>query len=112
MVSPTHQVFAVSLRGRDNGGTAEITEGANPALRASQGGGDKPHILVNWQIRRLTPTECERLQGFSGSYTAIPGFSDSQRYRAIGNSMAVPCMAWIGRRIAFVDTIPIEAGPV
>jgi DNA (cytosine-5)-methyltransferase 1 len=62
--------------------------------------------------RRLTPAECERLQGFSGTYTAIPGSSDSQRYRAIGNSMAVPCMAWIGRRIAFVDAIPTDAEPV
>lgn len=58
-------------------------------------------------VRRLTPTECERLQGFPDGYTLIPWKSkaatacpDGPRYKALGNSMAVPCMAWIGRRIA------------
>ena len=50
-------------------------------------------------VRRLTPTECERLQGFPDGYTAIPGAADGPRYRALGNSMAVPVMQWIGRRI-------------
>jgi DNA (cytosine-5)-methyltransferase 1 len=68
--------------------------------------------LTDGLPRRLVPAECERLQGFSGSYTAIPGSSDSQRYRAIGNSMAVPCMSWIGRRIAFVDSLLIGGEPV
>jgi DNA (cytosine-5)-methyltransferase 1 len=54
-------------------------------------------------VRRLTPRECERLQGFPDDYTAIPGAKDGPRYRALGNSMAVPVMAWIGRRIALVD---------
>ena len=54
---------------------------------------------------KLTPRECERLQGFPDCYTMIPGASDSGRYHALGNSMAVPCMAWIGRRIAMVDAI-------
>ena len=62
--------------------------------------------------RRLTPGECEKLQGFSGTHTLIPGSSDSQRYRAIGNSMAVPVMRWIGRRIAFVNSIPWAEGPL
>lgn len=51
-------------------------------------------------VRRLTPRECERLQGFPDDYTAIPGASDGPRYKALGNSMAVPVMAWIGKRIA------------
>lgn len=51
-------------------------------------------------VRRLTPGECEALQGFPRGYTNIPGAADGPRYRALGNSMAVPCMAWIGRRIA------------
>ena len=58
------------------------------------------------QVRRLTPTECERLQGFPDGYTAIPWRGkpadhcpDGPRYKALGNSMAVPCMAWIGKRI-------------
>ena len=50
--------------------------------------------------RRLTPEECERLQGFPTGWTAIKGASDSARYAAIGNSMAVPVVRWIGDRIA------------
>ena len=49
--------------------------------------------------RRLTPLEAERLQGFPDGWTAIPGASDSKRYRALGNSMAVPCVGWILARI-------------
>jgi DNA (cytosine-5)-methyltransferase 1 len=48
-------------------------------------------------VRRLTPLECERLQGFPDHYTA--GFSDNQRYKMLGNSMAVPVVRWIGERI-------------
>jgi DNA (cytosine-5)-methyltransferase 1 len=56
-----------------------------------------------YKVRRLTPKECERLQGFSDEYTNVPFgnrmASDTQRYRSIGNSMAVPVMIWIGSRI-------------
>ena len=58
-------------------------------------------------VRRLTPRECERLQGFPDDYTAIPWRKkgadecpDGPRYKALGNSMAVNCMEWIGERIA------------
>lgn len=50
-------------------------------------------------IRRLTPMECERLQGFPDGWTDIPGASDTARYKALGNSMCVPVMRWIGERI-------------
>jgi DNA (cytosine-5)-methyltransferase 1 len=54
-------------------------------------------------VRRLTPRECERLQGFPDGHTLVPHrgkpAADGPRYKALGNSMAVPCMAWIGRRI-------------
>ena len=54
-------------------------------------------------VRRLTPIECERLQGFPDNYTDIKpkgkDTPDGPRYKAIGNSMAVPCMRWIGKRI-------------
>ena len=60
-------------------------------------------------VRRLTPRECERLQGFPDDYTAIPKASDSARYEALGNSMAVPCMSWIGRRIAAIDALAQSA---
>lgn len=60
-------------------------------------------------VRRLTPQECERLQGFPDHYTAIPyrgkPAADGPRYKALGNSMAVPCMAWIGQRIQQVSDI-------
>lgn len=57
------------------------------------------YTIQNYRVRRLTPRECERLQGFPDDYTAIPGASDGARYRALGNSMAVPVMRWIGQRI-------------
>jgi DNA (cytosine-5)-methyltransferase 1 len=58
-------------------------------------------------VRRLTPRECERLQGFPDDYTAVPyrgkPAADGPRYRALGNSMAVPVMRWIGERIAMIE---------
>jgi DNA (cytosine-5)-methyltransferase 1 len=61
-------------------------------------------------VRRLTPRECERLQGFNDDHTLIPWRNkpadqcpDGPRYKALGNSMAVPCMAWIGKRIDAVE---------
>jgi len=154
----------VALRGRDGGATAELGDEVAFTLRASEGGGDKPHVLAHafdarqsdviqygdksgpidtdghsigvlaehyshdycqdriysssgiapalnggMQVRRITPTECERLQGFPDNYTAIPWRKkpasecpDGPRYRALGNSMAVPVMRWIGKRIAMV----------
>ena len=53
-------------------------------------------------IRRLTPLECERLQGFPDGWTDIPGASDSARYRALGNSLAIPCVEYLIRRIVIV----------
>jgi DNA (cytosine-5)-methyltransferase 1 len=58
-------------------------------------------------VRRLTPRECERLQGLPDDYTAIPyrgkPAADGPRYKALGNSMAVPVMRWIGERIQEVE---------
>lgn len=53
-------------------------------------------------IRRLTPLECERLQGFPDGWTDIPGASDSARYKALGNSMAIPCVDYVLQGIALV----------
>ena len=192
-------VLSVALRGRDGGATAELGDDVAGCLRASVGGGDKPHVLApafaiqagatrinplsgpdgvgvqegiaytlearaevqavafqerwrdggssrsyaseatvdvagtmksckdsggwsnsadhaaagymqvtpNMRVRRLTPRECERLQGFPDDYTLIPvrgkPAADGPRYKALGNSMAVPVMRWIGKRIAAVD---------
>jgi DNA (cytosine-5)-methyltransferase 1 len=74
----------------------------SPTLR-SGGNGGYPNHAVSYQtkVRRLTPIECERLQGFPDNYTNIPWNGkaeapDGHRYKALGNSMAVPVMQWIG----------------
>ena len=75
---------------------------------AQKKGGEAGHgVMTAMAVRRLTPRECERLQGFPDDYTLIPyrgktadNCPDGPRYKALGNSMAVPCMRWIGERIA------------
>lgn len=66
-------------------------------------------IAGSFGVRRLTPRECERLQGFPDDATQIPhrgkSASDGPRYKALGNSMAVPCMRWIGERIQAVQSL-------
>jgi DNA (cytosine-5)-methyltransferase 1 len=95
-----HDGVAVALRGREGGATAELGDDAAFALRASSGGGDKPHVMAAMQVRRLTPVECERLQGFPDNYTNIKDkCPDGPRYKALGNSWAVPVVRWIGGRI-------------
>jgi site-specific DNA-cytosine methylase len=65
------------------------------------------HVMHGMAVRRLTPKECERLQGFPDGYTDVTyrkkPAADGPRYKALGNSMAVPVMAWIGRRIAELE---------
>ena len=61
-------------------------------------------VVQAGQVRRFTPLECERLMGFPDGYTDIPGATDSARYKALGNSMAVPVMQWIGRRISLYSS--------
>ena len=65
-----------------------------------QNTGDERPLL----IRRLTPLECERLQGFPDFWTELPGASDSSRYKALGNSVAIPCVEYIMRGIAMAVT--------
>jgi DNA (cytosine-5)-methyltransferase 1 len=70
-------------------------------------GRGSPLVPSSMAVRRLTPIECERLQGFPDDYTLIPYrnrmAADGPRYKAMGNSMAVPVMRWIGERISEVD---------
>ena len=58
-------------------------------------------------IRRLTPLECERLQGFPDNWTDIEGASDSARYKALGNSVAIPCVDYVLQGIAWAITAQI-----
>ena len=74
-----------------------------------------PAIAAMLQVRRLTPIECERLQGMPDNHTRIPWRNkptedcpDGPRYKAIGNSMAVPVMRWIGERIELVENVLTE----
>ena len=74
------------------------------ALAAQPGMKQTTYIKTDTVVRRLTPVECERLQGFPDNYTNIPWRNkptapDSRRYKALGNSMAVPVMHWIGKRM-------------
>jgi DNA (cytosine-5)-methyltransferase 1 len=78
-----------------------IDEHVTPTLDKSK----TPAVLQS-AVRRLTPVECERLQGFPDNYTAIPWRGkpadqcpDGPRYKALGNSWAVPLFTWLGRRI-------------
>jgi len=80
-------------------------DGISPALNTAQ----RHNIRTAMQVRRLTPRECERLQGFPDDYTDIKpsgkNTPDGPRYKALGNSMAVPVMHWIGKRIQMVESI-------
>jgi DNA (cytosine-5)-methyltransferase 1 len=66
------------------------------------------HVRIGTVVRRLTPRECERLQGLPDDWTLVSyrgkPAADSPRYKAIGNGMAMPVLRWIGQRIAMVDT--------
>ena len=73
---------------------------------------DRHGVAHDMKVRRLTPIECERLQGFADNFTQIPYRNkdaeqcpDGPRYKAIGNSMAVPVMRWIGERIYLVESV-------
>ncbi len=86
----------------------EVTNTLN--TNSNPSGRNTPMVAQTMQVRRLTPVECERLQGFPDGYTNIPWRNktespDGPRYKAMGNSMAVPVMRWIGERIAAVKAL-------
>lgn len=103
--------LTLAIRGRSEGSTVEVrNDGTANALLTPNGGRAGMGVgAIGWgmQVRRLTPIECERLQGFPDNHTLIgwrgkdaDECPDGPRYKAIGNSMAVPVMRWIGERIA------------
>lgn len=112
-----YEPFTLAIRGRNEGSTVEIrNDGVANALLTPNGGRAGMGVgAISWgmQVRRLMPVECERLQGFPDSHTLISWRGkeatecpDGPRYRAIGNSMAVPVMRWIGERI--VAALPVK----
>lgn len=131
--------IAFQERGREGGRSLEVGGDLAFALLAPAGGGraQERNVAAGMRVRRLTPRECERLQGFPDDYTLIPGntarqmeadmlaylratrpdlseaeaqrlAADGPRYKALGNSWAVPCARWIGERIAAVDALVLE----
>ncbi len=124
---------------RNGRGAPDVVAPPLKACSGTTGRGDGAPLLASWvAVRRLTPRECERLQGFPDDWTLVPTYAqkiradeieevaaylgiqveaarrlgatpDGPRYKAIGNSMAVPVMRWIGTRIDQVDRILREA---
>jgi DNA (cytosine-5)-methyltransferase 1 len=88
------------------------SEKVTPSLDRSK----TPAVLSSAAVRRLTPRECERLQGFPDHYTLVPyrghPAKDGPRYKALGNSMAVPVMRWIGERMAGVASCAITVSVI
>jgi hypothetical protein len=104
--SPPAVAFSCKDHGAD-AGTVAPTMRAMPHDGSHANGGGQIAVAQTMTVRRLTPRECERLQAFPDDYTLIPWRKkpadqcpDGPRYKALGNSMAVNCMEWIGERIA------------
>lgn len=101
-----HHVQAVAYRTAGDGAVYEEGDTTAPLTTNTDPSANTINTFAG--VRRLTPMECERLQGFGDSYTMVPHrgkpAADGPRYQAIGNSMAVPVMQWIGRRIAAAST--------
>ena len=106
----TEEPTVLEVRGREDGRRLETrADGTANCLRQSNGGRDGMGVGAihsGMAVRRLTPRECERLQGMPDDHTRIPwrgkpaeDCPDGPRYKAIGNSMAVPVIRWIGQRI-------------
>jgi DNA (cytosine-5)-methyltransferase 1 len=104
----------IEAQSRENRGQSVLAQAVTADMYRSGGAvagnnaqGVRNCPVIGMSVRRLTPRECERLQGFPDNYTLIPyrgkAAADDPRYCALGNSMAVPVMAWIGRRIAAVE---------
>ena len=131
--------YAVSLRGRDVGNVPEVEEGVAPSIRQGEGGSGNPMVLEvagtlhggsgdrGWQngtdaaaggfvmpaegmmVRRITPLEAERLQGFPDDWTLVPWkgrmMADGPRYRMLGNAWAVNVARWVGERIQLFEDL-------
>ena len=105
--------YTLAIRGRGDSHDLEYRQdGTSNAIltpNGGRGGVGVGAVAAGWAVRRLTPMECERLQGFSDGYTDVPyrgkKAADGPRYKALGNSMAVNAMRWLGRRIELVSNL-------
>lgn len=124
--------FSINLRGRADGNVPEIDPDDLASVRSASGGSSRSFVAnqvgtltsktgalrgdasdaqqyvgENATVRRLTPVECERLQGFPDNWTRVPGLKcpDGRRYAAMGNAVTVNVAEWIGRRIVALDEI-------
>jgi DNA (cytosine-5)-methyltransferase 1 len=110
MISSTPHAVAFAQNSRNELRESDVVGAL--ATGGGKPGQGYPAIRKNLSVRRLTPTECERLQGFPDGFTQIPYRNkpadqcpDGPRYKALGNSMAVPVMRWIGERIKTVEEL-------
>jgi DNA (cytosine-5)-methyltransferase 1 len=95
-------IVAMNLRGREGGAMPETDDVAS--LRSASGGSSRSYVAFHMGVRRLTPRECARLQGFPDDHLDVVDdrdkpLSDTARYRLLGNAVAVPVAKWIGKRI-------------
>ena len=104
--------IAPTLTKADQHGVAVVHGTQDPctsdiAFALGRNNGQENALIEQSQVRRLTPVECARLQGFPDTYLDIQyrnrSAADGPKYKALGNSMAVPVMAWIGKRIQMVE---------
>lgn len=94
-------------------GGNSIHEGVAPTIGTAGTGGSATSVVAS-AVRRLTPVECERLQGFPDNWTAVSAGkpqSDSARYRQLGNSIAEPVFEWVARRIMVVENASMVIPP-
>lgn len=108
--------WLVAFSCKDDGGDASHV---SPTLRSmnhskshTNGGGQIAIAGDEWDVRRITPRECERLQGFPDDYTLVPDprhkgklAADTPRYHVLGDTMAVPCMQFIGQQIQMYEMV-------
>lgn len=112
------EAVGLALRGRETGSQIEVGDEVANALRGASGGGSRAlALIVAWadviqaRVRRLTPRECERLQGLPDDHTRIPWRGrpaelcpDGPRYKTIGNGLAITDVRWLGMRLATAHT--------
>jgi DNA (cytosine-5)-methyltransferase 1 len=107
-LNPTAVAFNMHKSGNE-ASSLGISEDRTDCLRAFEKSPFAVQPSNGMMVRRLTPEECEKLQGFLPGYTNVPHrnkpAADGPRYKALGNSWAVPCARWIGERIEAVEAL-------